>query len=683
MSAMEPLIYLGIDAGGTYTDAVLFSPKRGAIAKSKALTTYHDLSIGITEAVDKALQSAGVAPGAIALVSVSTTLATNALVEGKTAPAALILIGFDHAVLKNKNLAAAIGAAPVIFCPGGHDGFGEEASPLDLSALEARLPELRNSVAGVAICGHFAVRNPGHELATQRMLIEQAGLSTTMSHVLSSSLGGPKRAVTALLNAGLVPRIARLLTACESYLQRSGINAPLMVVRGDGSLVSAQFARVNPIETILSGPAAGVVGAQYLCGLSDAVVSDIGGTTTDVTVIENGRPRIDSQGATVGGVRTMVQAVASSTFGLGGDSEITFQADSGETSLTVGPRRLIPLSLLAMQFGSPVLAELERQARKDRISEFDGRFAIRSALGLISGLSDKDQAFLSRISDGAAPLDVLVTRGADRSALRRLIDGGIVMISGFTPSDAAHVLGKQFTWSLRAAELGAQILCRQRNNFGTPLASSANEIATRVLASLTRASAEAIYKTAFAIGDTDGAAIVGSPAFQRALNVDSGLVKMSARLAHPVIGLGASAGLHYESLPKLIGNRCEISPDADVANAIGAVVGQIAITMSAYVQSPNETLFRVTAGSKTTDYSSLEVALEGAERDIRTEVNARALAAGAFQPDVAVTRAIKMVMVEGRETFIDAAVQAVATGRPKLTQDDPLSIDCIGPTFPK
>ena len=94
MSAMEPLIYLGIDAGGTYTDAVLFSPKRGAIAKSKALTTYHDLSIGITEAVDKALQSAGVAPGAIALVSVSTTLATNALVEGKTAPAALILKHF-------------------------------------------------------------------------------------------------------------------------------------------------------------------------------------------------------------------------------------------------------------------------------------------------------------------------------------------------------------------------------------------------------------------------------------------------------------------------------------------------------------------------------------------------------------------------------------------------------------
>jgi hypothetical protein len=150
----------------------------------------------------------------------------------------------------------------------------------------------------------------------------RTALPVTCSHDLSSRLGGPRRALTTLLNARLISMVARLIDATSGYLAKRGIDAPLMVVRGDGALISAQEALLRPIETILSGPAASLVGARHLTGLSDAVVSDIGGTTTDMAVLEDGRPRLDTEGATVGRYRTMVEAVAMHTFGLGGDSEV-------------------------------------------------------------------------------------------------------------------------------------------------------------------------------------------------------------------------------------------------------------------------------------------------------------------------------------------------------------------------
>src|SRR5690606_27963105 len=162
---------------------------------------------------------------------------------------------------------------------------------------------------------------------------------------LTSKLGGPRRALTTLLNARLISMIDRLIAATEGFMSMRGIACPLMVVRGDGALVSAAFARARPIETILSGPAASLVGACHITGLHDAVVSDIGGTTTDVAVLDGGRPRLDPEGATVGGFRTMVEAVSMRTFGLGGDSEVALEAGVLEPKILLGPRRLVPLSL--------------------------------------------------------------------------------------------------------------------------------------------------------------------------------------------------------------------------------------------------------------------------------------------------------------------------------------------------
>lgn len=513
-------IFLGIDTGGTYTDAVLWSDADGRIlAKAKSLTTRHDLAAGISGAVDAVLKASQVAPSAIKLVSMSTTLATNALVEGQGGRAALVMIGFSDAEMSRDGLRAALGNDPVVFCPGGHDVHGN-AAPLDLSPLAAALPELSKSVSGFAVCGHFATRNPAHELEAAALIRETTHLPVTCSHELTSKLGGPRRALTTLLNARLISMIDRLVAATSGFLNQRGIEAPLMVVRGDGALVSAAFAQGRPIETILSGPAASLVGARHLTGLQDAMVSDIGGTTTDVAVLDQGRPRLDPEGATVGGFRTMVEAVAMRTFGLGGDSEITLEEGALSPRLFLGPRRLVPLSLAGHLHGDAVLRELERQLLASNPGRLDGRFALKTGVPdrLAAGLNPAEAKLFDALTNVPQPVDRLVVSNAQVATLTRLVARGLAHVCGFTPSDAAHVLGRQSNWNAQAARLGAELFARRKDGRGMAIATSIEALCERVLSKVARSSAEVIFETAFAEDGFDGASNVAHDLVQRAID---------------------------------------------------------------------------------------------------------------------------------------------------------------------
>ena len=304
-------ILLGVDTGGTYTDAVVLDDESDrVIASAKSLTTRPDLSLGVGRAIDAAIANAGVTAANVAMVSLSTTLATNALVEGQGGRVALIFIGFDRAELARAGLEEALKGDPVIWMAGGHNHAGGEVVPLDLASLETEIAALGPEITGFAVAASFATRNPSHELAARDVIRRVSGRPVTCSHELSAALNGPRRALTAVLNARLIGMIDHLVTSCEAHMTHLGIRAPLMVVRGDGALVSAALAREHPIETILSGPAASIAGASWLTGEKDALVSDIGGTTTDVCLLRDGKPAIDPMGARVGKYRTMVEAVA-------------------------------------------------------------------------------------------------------------------------------------------------------------------------------------------------------------------------------------------------------------------------------------------------------------------------------------------------------------------------------------
>ena len=662
-------LLLGIDTGGTYTDAVLFSETHGVVAKAKALTTRHDLSVGIAGAVEAVLVQANAPASAIGLVSLSTTLATNALVEGQGGRAGLVMIGFGPEDLKRDGLQEALGSDPVIFLPGGHNVHGGETL-LDMTLLDEALPQLATQVSSFAVAGYFAVRNPAHEQRVRDRIREVSHLPVTCSHELSSKLGGPRRALTTLLNARLVSMIDRLIGACEGFLKARGIDVPMMVVRGDGALISSAEARLRPIETILSGPAASLVGARHLTGLDNAVVSDIGGTTTDVAVLDQGRPRLDGEGAVVGGFRTMVEAVAMRTFGLGGDSEVRINDRGLQAKIDLGPRRFLPLSLAAVEHEAAVISVLERQLRTAHVGRYDGRLAVRTGLPdhLASGLQPQELALYERIGAVPVALESLLTSTLQKATLDRLVARGLVHICGLTPSDAMHVLGRQNQWNATAARLGAELATRVKDGSGKPIAASAESLSEMIVARLTRQSAEVILASCLA---EDGAAIdpAVSLAVDRALKREPGIVAFSLSLDRPLVGLGASAPVYYPAIADMLGARSSIPAEAGVANAVGAIVGQVRASVMVFVTVPEEGIFIVNGAGPSSRFLDEEQAFDAARERAQAAALASAQSNGADDPALVLREEIDAPEIEGTRKLVEARFTATASGHPRVAHD--------------
>lgn len=662
-------VFLGVDTGGTYTDAVILDPAADrVIGSAKSLTTRGDLALGIGRAVDAALALAGVAAADVALVSLSTTLATNALVEGQGGRVALIFIGFDEADLERGGLTEALKGDPVIRLAGGHSHAGTEDAPLDLAALESALEGLGDQVMGFAIAARFATRNPAHELAARAVVRRVTGRPVTCSHELSAQLNGPKRALTAVLNARLIGMIDRLVAACERHLAACGITAPLMVVRGDGALISAAMVRERPIETILSGPAASIVGARWLTGATDALVSDIGGTTTDVALLRGGLPEIDPEGARVGGFRTMVEAVAMRTTGLGGDSEVHLVTEGLEGGLRLGPRRLIPVSLLAVEHGAMVNAALDRALSVEAVGEHDGRFVIPMA-GAQGGLTPREAGLLARIT-APMPLNAALASRLEVAALERLVARGLVMIAGVTPSDASHALGRLEAWDAGAAEKAVRLLGRRRNGQGERFATDAASFSQAIIDQLTEQTALCLLEAAFAEDSAfDGQVpeTLARHALTRAgLAQHRGVIEISARLGVPVIGLGASAPAYYGAVGERLGCPMILPEHAGVANAIGAVVGQVSQRATGLVTSPGEGRFAAHFPEGIEVFADRDAALSAMSEALVRLAETRARAAGAEELHVTTTRDIREAQVEGRAMFIEATLTATASGRPRV-----------------
>ncbi|PDT52050.1 MULTISPECIES: hydantoinase/oxoprolinase family protein [Sinorhizobium] len=664
---MTSHLLLGIDTGGTYTDAVLFSEAAGVVAKAKALTTRHDLAEGISGAVEAVLEKAKVPVSVISLVSLSTTLATNALVEGQGGRAGLVMIGFGSEDLKRDGLQEALGSDPVIFLPGGHNVHGGE-TPLDMSMLDEALPRLATEVSSFAIAGYFAVRNPDHEKRVRERIREVSHLPVTCSHELSSKLGGPRRALTTLLNARLVSMIDRLVGSCEDFLKARGIDVPMMVVRGDGALISAAEARLRPIETILSGPAASLVGARYLTGLENAVVSDIGGTTTDVAVLDAGRPRLDADGAVVGGFRTMVEAVAMRTYGLGGDSEVKINDRGLKAKIDLGPRRVLPLSLAAALHGDAVICVLDKHLRATHAGRHDGRLAVRTGLPdhLASGLQPQEQALYDRIGTVPVALAELILSTPQKATLDRLVARGLVHICALTPSDAMHVLGRQSQWNSEAALLGLKIAARTKDGSGQPIAGSAEMLAQMIVDRLTRQSSEVILQACL---HEDGAGAIdpaASLAVDRALKRKPGIVRFSLGLDRPLVGLGASAPVYYPAIAAMLATEAAIPAEADVANAVGAVVGQVRATVTVFVTTPEEGIFIVNGAGASERFLDQEAAFGAARRRAEVMALQTARANGAEEPAATSWEEIDAPEVEGGRKLVEARFIASASGRPRI-----------------
>ncbi len=662
-------LLLGVDTGGTYTDAVLLRDERDVVASAKSLTTKHDLSLGIGRAIEAVLDDSGVDPSEVAMASLSTTLATNALVEGQGSRVALIYIGFKERDLETHGLGDALKGDPALILAGGHNHAGGEAAPLDIQALDAFL-ETHSDVSAFAVAAQFATRNPAHELAVMEHISDKLGAPVSASHQLSAKLNGPKRAMTALLNARLIGMIDGLIGSAQGTLKRLGIDAPLMVVRGDGALIGSDMARKRPIETILSGPAASIVGARWLTGADHALVSDIGGTTTDIAVLRDGRPAIDPMGAQVGPYRTMVEAVAMRTHGLGGDSEVHFKSEGLQGGVTLGPRRVVPVSLIALDAPEVIHKALDAQMRSTVPNEHDGRF-VRAVKGLrTDGLGAREMALLAHIGETVLPMAQALKNRIEAQALKRLVERGLVQIAALTPSDASHALGRVDVWDREAAKKALALMGRRRTGSGDMLAPEPEAMAQLVIDQLTHQTSLALLETAFA----EEAENFGAPSAelarhvltQRGLSGHRGLMRIDTGLNLPVVGLGASATSYYPAVGERLGCQAILPEHGGVANAIGAVVGRVTMRRQGTVTAPSEGCFRVHFETGPEDFAESALALAALEAHLRAQAQNDAENSGAQDIHVHATREVKMAQAEAREVFIEAVITVEASGRPRI-----------------
>ena len=750
-------LVIGLDTGGTYTDAALLDAASGQVlATGKALTTREDLSIGLGGAIARVLdayvtgngqtgggqtgggqtggdqtgggQTGGGKPGDIGLVSLSTTLATNAVVEGVGGRVGLVMIGFDEAALERADLARALGQDPVAFITGGHKPDGGVQAMLDRDALRCAAETFGDEVSAFAIAGHFATRNPEHEMAARDLLRELTGLPITCSHELSSALGGPRRALTAVLNARLINLLERLITATEAIMADQGLTCPLMVVKGDGSLLHSDFARTRPVETVLSGPAASLSGAAFLAGTDTALIADIGGTTTDIAFLQNGAPRLRAEGALVGGWQTMVEAAEIRTCGLGGDSEVRAVTRGRDGGVTLGPRRAVPLSLLATQHPE-IIAIMEEQLGLAVPMQTDARFVFPVMPDGVPGWLTRSETRLAQkaIEMGPTPIAEIAATQLALGAVDRLISRGLLGLAAFTPTDAAHVTGAFTDFDVSAAEFGAALMARQKNGLGEAIASDATSLAVMTLATLHQRSGLALMDAALAhdgAGEEQAsrtpllatlyeqhlkasvtASVTGNEAGNAAGNEagneaetdatkmngpqmngpqmngtaggmaegragaragnEARLVRVGMQLETGLVALGASAATHYPHIADMMGVAVSVPDHADVAGAVGAAVGSVRQRVMISITAPADGKFRVHLPEGPIDLEVQESALERARMAAKRLAHDRASSAGASSIEVAITEDVRLVQLgPDKQLFIEAFVHATASGQP-------------------
>lgn len=665
---------LGIDTGGTYTDAVLVNTADHVVASVKALTTHSNLAAGIGSALAQLPRSE---LDSVVLVSLSTTLATNAVVEGRGAPVGLILAGYSSSQAERAHLEQIVRDGHLLLLDGSHDATGSESTPLDLDTARTAVFEWERKVSAIGVSAIFGVRNPSHEIALREMIRAHTNLPITCGHELASSLDAPRRAVTVAINASLIPFISKLIRSVQEILSDLNIGAPLMVVKGDGSLVRAEIALQRPVETVISGPAASVIGACHLSQTQTAIIADMGGTTTDIAIVTDGHPDISDQAALIGDWRPMVETIRLLSVGLGGDSEARFKGGRG---LALGPRRVVPMSLLGHQFPR-VITNLEAQLSAPPTPR-SNRFALQLHVdqNQLAQMSPVEHEVWQRLAEGPLEMETLGQENRQQSkAIATLVRKGIAIYSGFTPSDAAHVLQYTDHWSKSSAELAAKIWARQMRyvyGWGTFQPRDAKAPSRVVHDMVIREIMNNLVSACLSVSGNDE----HSTDLRRISEILTGwliaagnttpkLFSIHFQKNRKLVAVGAPACLYYPDVSGNLGLNLEIPPHADAANAIGAVVGSVTQREHMSITQPTLGLFRAHDEEGPADFTLLKEAIQFAESTTRTRARAKAHSAGAATIELVTEHMQTSVQPDdlSKEVFFECRVTSTASGRPSVS----------------
>jgi len=319
---------LGIDVGGTHTDAVLVENLQ-LINKAKVLTDQNNIMASLLEAATTLISDDNISK--IERIVLSTTISTNAIVQNKTNRVAMVLFcgpGLSPADLNP--------GKDTFFAQGYVNHRGIPVKNIDAREMERISSEIdEKSIRYIGIVGKFSSRNPQQELDAAGLLQKDAR-NISLGHTLSGQLNFPRRIATTYLNAAIHDIYGNFARDVEKFVTRLGVKVPVYILKADGGTILMDQSVNCPVQTIHSGPAAGIMGVLATAKIKeDAVALDIGGTTTDISVFADGVPLLDPSGVTIDERKTLIRGLRTKSIGVGGDSSV--KVENGE--IQVGPQR--------------------------------------------------------------------------------------------------------------------------------------------------------------------------------------------------------------------------------------------------------------------------------------------------------------------------------------------------------
>lgn len=574
-------IGIGIDTGGTCTDAVLYDfDNRQVLSTAKALTTREDLTVGILNALDQLpldlLRQAE-------LLALSTTLATNACVEDRTGRAKLIFFGGEEVIVDR--FGGAYGLPPaediwLVDCPAGRAAEG-----VDWDAFRGRVAQADwDGLDGVGIVELNARKNGAVVEKTARdiLLAHCPELPVVCGHELFSGLNSLQRCAGTLLNAGLFPVIAQFLKAIRRAMDARGIHAQVVVVRSDGSLMSEEFASAHPVETLLCGPAASVLGGWALAPEPNCVVVDMGGTTTDLALIKDGVPVTELDGVRIGRWKTFVDGLVVRTFGLGGDTAVHYHGEQ----MILEDYRVMPLSILASRYPQVEANLLALKNSKIKHTRFlHEHYLLTRDIRGQSRYTDREQALCAALAAG--PLSLRQLAGAldtDVYSLgaEHLVREGVVQVCGLTPTDIMHLKGDFTAYSTTAAASAAAYVAR---NLGIDV----DTLCDRVYDAVERRMYHGIVH--LLLEDQRGRRAPQGEEVEKLLDwsydaagQQQGSLIPQFTTSFTLLGIGAPTHIFLPRVAARLGTRAVIPEHSQVANALGAVVGDVAASCTVEIR---------------------------------------------------------------------------------------------------
>ena len=618
---------IGIDTGGTYTDAVIYNfTDKTILGTAKSLTTKSDLSIGILGAIDNLpIDLARQAE----LISLSTTLATNACVEDRGGRAKLIFFGGDNKVIDELGGKYGLPPSSEIYTQESFTQFsGEMEREPDWELFKTQLESGFQHLDGAGIVEMNAIKNGGFvEKKAKAIFQEKHDIPVVCGHELFSVLNCLQRGSSTLLNARLFPVIQEFMNAVKKALSARGISAPIVIVRSDGSLMSESFASLRPVETLLCGPAASAIGGTQMTTSPNSIIVDMGGTTTDIALVKNGAPVTVVDGVSIGKWKTFVDGLYVKTLGLGGDSAIHYN----DGQLRVEEYRVIPLCVAAKNYPA-VLENLKAlELRKHNHFLYEHLLLIKD-IGEASRYTTEEQSLCAALKNG--PLTIAAAANAiDRDIYtldtKRLIKDGIIQICGLTPTDIMHIKGDFNGYCKEASSIAAAFVARNLDISVEAFCDQVyNEVKRKLYVSIVTALFENTYPEYMKQGVNKDAERFINDSFTSSCMQDASQDMLSTTITtkYSLIGIGAPIKVFIDSVAKMLGTSAIIPTHYEVANALGAVMGSVSATRTVEIAPINSAVGITGYTAYGMDQSTTFEQLDDAIAHSKTEAEKAAIA---------------------------------------------------------